>query len=196
MTNCKANFTSGLILGLLALGGPALASGDNIDMIRAETAKYRDVNVALADGFIPDPSGQCVSAAAEGLPAELGAMGIHYINPQRLGLFPPGGRVNGNGLETDFVKPTILLYEPQADGSVKLVGVENLVFQAAWKAAGHSEPPAYGSKVWDTMTDMADTNGDEAHGFEPHYDLHVWTERENPSGMFTAFNPAVTCPKG
>ena len=29
-----------------------------------------------------------------------------------------------------------MIYEPQADGSLELVGIENLVFQAAWKAAG------------------------------------------------------------
>jgi hypothetical protein len=35
---------------------------------------------------------------------------------------------------------------------------------------------------------------DEAHGFEPHYELHVWTHRPNPSGLFAEWNPAVTCP--
>ena len=29
--------------------------------------------------------------------------------------------------------------------------------------------------------------------FEPHYDRHVWLYRENPNGVFTPFNPAVTC---
>ena len=104
----------------LAIGAAtaAYASENEIEAIRAATAKYADVNVALAEGFIPDPSGQCVSAAAEGLPAEWGAMGIHYLHPGKLGLAPPGGRVSGNGLVTDFTTPTILLYEPQADGSL------------------------------------------------------------------------------
>lgn len=180
---------------LLAGGaGEALAGADSIEAIRAATAKYADVNVALAEGFIPAPPGDCVSAAMEGLPAELGAMGIHYVSPALLGLFPPdGGRVNGNGMNADFTTPSILLYEPQSDGSLKLVGVENLIFKAAWDAMGTGSMPMFGNQPWDTMADMGDTPGDEAHGFEPHYDLHVWTERENPAGMFTPFNPAVTC---
>lgn len=196
MTKTLSAIASGLIAGIFATSGPVSAGGDGMDAIRAATAKYRDVSVALAEGFIPDPSGACVSAAAEGLPAELGAMGIHYLHPGMLGLAPPGGRVSGNGLVTDFTTPAILMYEPQADGTLVLAGVENLIFISAWEAAGNTEPPAFGDQVWDTMADMSGTDGDEAHGFEPHYDLHVWTERENPAGPFMAFNPAVTCPAG
>jgi hypothetical protein len=43
------------------------------------------------------------------------------------------------------------------------------------------------------MMDDASTAGDEAHGFMPHYDQHVWLFRENPSGNLMPFNPAVTC---
>jgi hypothetical protein len=183
--------TLGLFVGLT---GASFADTDSIDGIRAATAKYTDVNVALAEGFFPAPPGDCTSAAAEGLPPEMGAMGIHYINPALLGLAPPGaGRVNGMGMNTDFTTPSILLYEPQPDGSLALVGVENLIFQAAWKDAGNSGPPMFGAQMWDTMADMAGTGGDEAHGFEPHFDLHVWTLRDNPTGMFSPFNPAVTC---
>lgn len=174
--------------------GAALAETDQIDMILTATAKYADINVALAEGFFPAPPGDCVSAAAEGLPAEMGAMGIHYIHPGLLGLTPPGsGRVNGNGMNTDFTTPSILLYEPQPDGSLQLVGVENLIFQSAWTAAGKDGVPMFGDQPWDVMADMSDTEGDEAHGFEPHYDLHVWTQRENPTGVFAPFNPDVTC---
>lgn len=175
-------------------GGAVWADADPLAAIRAATAKYEDVNVALAEGFFPAPPGDCVSAAAEGLPPDMGAMGIHYIHPGLLGLFPPGeGRVNGNGMNTDFATPSILLYEPRADGTLELVGVENLVFQAAWAEAGNDGPPMFGEQPWDEMADMGDTDGDEAHGFEPHYDLHVWVQRENPAGTFAAFNPAVSC---
>jgi len=184
-----------LCVASLAAGGTgtAFAAGNDLDEIRAATVKYKDVNVALAEGFVPAPPG-CVSAAAEGLPAEMGAMGIHYIHPGMMGLNPPGGRVSGNGLVTDFATPTVLLYEPQADGSLEFLGVENLVFKEAWEAAGHEGPPMFGEQMWDSMADMPGTDGDEAHGFEAHYDLHVWTERENPVGTFAPFNPAVSCP--
>ena len=74
---------------------------------------------------------------------------------------------------TDFQKPAILIYEPQADGSLVLVGVENLVFQEAWRAAGNSAAPEFAGKTWDAMADDPNTLGDEAHGFEPHFDQHV-----------------------
>jgi hypothetical protein len=26
-----------------------------------------------------------------------------------------------------------------------------------------------------------------------HYDLHVWTHKANPAGVFSPFNPKVSC---
>lgn len=111
-----------------------------IEAVRAATQRFEDVNVALAEGYLPDPSGQCVSAEAHGMPAEMGAMGIHYLRPDLLGLTVTTPRVDGTGIHTDFATPAILLYEPQQDGSMVLVGVENLVFRKAWEAAGNNEP--------------------------------------------------------
>ncbi|HSJ05089.1 MAG TPA: hypothetical protein VK936_00215, partial [Longimicrobiales bacterium] len=128
-----------------------------------------------------------------GLPTEAGAMGIHYFRPDLLQITGTEPRVDGTGTHTDFLQPAVLLYEPQADGSLELVGVENLVFMAAWEAAGNSGPPAFHGVTWDRMVNDPATELDEAHGFEPHYDRHVWIFRENPNGVFTPFNPAVTC---
>ena len=174
--------------------GAGLAFGQDVDLdaVRKATEKYRDVNVALADGYIPDPSGHCVNAEAEGLPAELGGMGIHYIHPAMLGITAGEPRVDGNGVHTDWMRPSIMLYEPQADGSLELVGVENLVWQAAWSETGQPAPSING-KAWEAMADNPDTAADEAHGFMPHFDQHVWLFRENPSGMLQPFNPAVSC---
>lgn len=177
----------------LGFAGATQAETYDLDALRGAAEKYKDVNVALAEGYIPDPSGHCVEAAAEGLPAEWGGMGIHYLHPAMLELAPPGGRVDGTGTHTDFMKPAILLYEPQADGSMELVGIENLVFEAAWKAAGNEEAPMINGRMWDRMADDPETPGDEAHGFMPHYDQHVWLFRENPSGDLMPFNPNVTC---
>ncbi len=182
-------------LGLAALVYPGAAAADEaaeIAKVREATAKYKDVNVALAEGFVPAPSG-CVTAEHEGLPAEWGAMGIHYIHPAMLKITKTEPRVDGMATHTDFMKPSILLYEPQADGSLVLVGVENLVFQKSWKEAGNSAPPTFAERTWDTMADDPATETDEAHAFEPHYDQHVWTLRENPNGALVPFNPNVTC---
>jgi hypothetical protein len=43
------------------------------------------------------------------------------------------------------------------------------------------------------MLDDPATAIDEAHHFAEHYDRHVWLYRENPRGIFTPFNPNVSC---
>ena len=171
-----------------APGEPSLAE------VRAATERFQDVEVALAEGYLRDPLDLCDTAEMMGRPAELGAMGIHFFRPDLLGITaPPNPRVDGNGTHTDFLKPSILIYEPQADGSLELVAVENLVFADAWKVAGHDAPPSFHGVTYDTMVDDPATPIDEAHLFEPHHDRHVWIYRENPNGVFAQFNPAVTC---
>lgn len=169
-------------------GEPTLAE------VRQATERFQDVNVALAEGYVRDPADLCDTAEMMGRPARLGAMGIHYFRPDLLGITaPPSPRVNGNGTHTDFLQPGILIYEPQADGSLELVAVENLVFAESWRAAGNPEPPTFHGVRYDTMSDDAATPVDEAHNFEPHFDRHVWIYRDNPNGVFAPFNPEVTC---
>jgi len=120
-------------------------------------------------------------------------MGIHYLNPELLQITASEPRVDGNSTHTDFTKPAILLYEPQKDGSLVLMGIENLVWIEAWKAAGNTDLPVFRGRNWDMMADNPATASDEAHGFMPHYDQHVWLYRENPSGLLNPFNPAATC---
>ena len=121
-------------------------------------------------------------------------MGIHYFRPDLLGITgPPNPRVSGSGTHTDFTKPAILIYEPQRDGSLQLVAVENLVFKKAWAEAGHAAPPSFRGVPYDDMVDDPSTPVDEAHMFEPHYDRHVWLYRDNPRGVFAQFNPNVSC---
>jgi hypothetical protein len=175
---------------LLAAAGPE----PDLDAVRAATEKYRDIKVATAEGYIRDPMNMCETAEIMGRPAELGAMGIHYFRPDLLGITaPPSPRVSGSGTHTDFLKPAILIYEPQADGGLELVAVENLVFEASWKRAGNSAPPTFHGVAYDHMVDDPSTRADEAHMFEPHFDRHVWIYRENPNGVFAQFNPKVSC---
>jgi hypothetical protein len=162
--------------------------------VRQATDRFRDVEVALAEGYIRDPFNVCETADMMGRPAADGAMGVHYFRPDVLGITgPPSPRVSGTGTHTDFRAPAILLYEPQADGSMALVGVENLVFAQSWRERGQAAPPTFHGVPYDTMIDDPATASDEAHMFEPHFDRHVWIYRDNPNGVFTPFNPAVTC---
>lgn len=171
-----------------AAGEPSLAE------VRAATARFLDVNVALAEGYVRDPGNMCDTAAMMGRDPALGAMGVHFFRPDLLGISaPPNPRVDGNGTHTDFREPAVLIYEPQPDGSYELVAVENLVFKAAWEAAGNTEPPSFHGVPFDLMQDDPATEVDEAHMFMPHYDRHVWLWRENPNGVFAQYNPMASC---
>lgn len=168
-------------------------ASDPLAEVRAQTERFRDVSMALAEGYIPDPTGMCVTAPFEGQPRQLGAMGIHYFRPDLLGITAVEPRVDGVGTHTDFTSPGVLIYEPQADGSLELVAVENLVWARPWREAGNESPPEFEGQEYYFMIDNPLTEVDEAHGFEPHYELHVWLYRENPLGVFMPFNPAAGC---
>ena len=173
---------------------PALAQEPDLAEVRAAAERFRDVEVALAEGYVAPPGNGCETAEMMGQPAALGAMGIHYFRPDLLGITaPPNPRVDGNGTHTDFRNPAILIYEPQADGSLELVAVENLVFEAAWRSAGNDSPPTFHGRPYERMADDPATAVDEAHMFEPHFDRHVWVFRDNPNGVFAPYNPNVSC---
>ena len=166
------------VLLLLVLAGVAYAATGVTDpvvlkqlgQVRRATAKYQDVNVALADGFIATPN--CVADP------KLGGMGIHYINPARL--MDPAVNIR---------EPEILLYSQTADG-LKLLGVEYMfAIGAPDTHVPNPAPPSpiiFGRPLDGPM---------EQHepGQPPHYDLHVWIWKANPAGMFVPFNPNVSC---
>ena len=84
----------------------------------------------------------------------------------------------------DPLKPNVLVYEPQADGKLRLVAAEWLVPLAVAK----ERPSLFGQPFQGPM-----------EGHEPlipreflHYDLHAWLV-ENPEGTFSPTNPNVNC---
>ncbi len=185
-------------LGLATLALPNAAMGHDvaaeIEKVRLATMRFNDVKVAIAEGYIKPPPGDCVTAAKEGLPPQWGGMGIHYINPKLLKITQVQPRVDGKSTHTDFKNPAILIYEPRADGSLAFRAVENIVFLNAWKAAGNQSPPRFAGRNWDTMADNSSTEHDEAHRFEPHYDQHVYFKKRTKSkDQLNPFSPSVTC---
>lgn len=146
--------------------------------IKSATNKYKDVNVALAEGYIADPMNICEMATMMSRPAEEGGMGIHYFRPDLLGITATEPGVGGVGTHTGFLQLAVLLYEPQADGSMELVAVESLVFAKAWHAEGNAAPPTFHGVVFDHMKDDPNAELDKAHMFEGHYNRHVWVHRE------------------
>lgn len=151
----------GSVAGLGLLCGAALAqepAGPLAEAVRAATEKYKDPAAAVADGYAPMP---CVSGPAGG------AMGIHYVN----------GDYVGDGV-IDVTKPEALMYEPQADGSVELLGVEFIIFTG---------PTVLQGQLFHFV------NAPNRYGLEPFYELHVWAWRGNPGGTFADFNTTVSC---
>ncbi|HEX7948747.1 MAG TPA: hypothetical protein VF494_00245 [Candidatus Limnocylindrales bacterium] len=87
--------------------------------VRQATARYHDVDRALADGYVP--FSPCVAEPG------LGTMGIHFVN---FGL--------AFDLTVSATSPEILLYVPSEDG-YRLVGVEYVVFYV-----GQPAPQVFG----------------------------------------------------
>ena len=133
--------------------------------VRAATAKYHSVQAAEADGYIP------VSPCEE-LPGQ-GAMGVHYLNPAL-----------AQDLASTLEQPEVLLYVPDESGKLKLAGVE--YFQAAAGRSAAQAPEMMGVRFDGPMA-----------GHSPempeHFDLHVWLWERNPSGLFAAWNPDLSC---
>ncbi len=140
---------------------------------RIATAKYHDVRRAERDGFVP------VSPCVE---SPEGAMGIHYLKPDRLDLV------------LNETEPELLLYLPTDEG-LRLVAVEYMVpiFQDGVPYTGEAPPANPGTApVLFGQTFQGPMPG---HGpGEPwHYDLHVWIWSRNPAGTFAVWNPALSC---
>jgi hypothetical protein len=148
------------------------------------------VDAALADGYTRDPLDVCETAYYLGELQDLGAIGVHYLRRDLLGvdeMDEMATRLDVSGIHDDFLRPALLVYEPQADSTLLLVAIANMVNASAWEQAGHQEPPSFGE------VPFAYAPGDQTTGYPAHYHLHAWLYRDNPSGMFAPYNPAVTC---
>ena len=177
-----------------AAGAAPVESADaELEAIRTATARFQDLDVALKEGYIRDPMNHCFTAPMEGFPKQLGSMGVDYFRPDLLGITVPAPPVNGTGTHTDFARPGVLIYEPQADGRMALVAIENLVFADAWHAANQAPPTFRGNEYYRMIDNSATSDVNEAHMFMPHYELHMWLYRPNPNGLFAQFNTNVTC---
>lgn len=96
-----------------------------------------------------------------------GGMGYHWVNTSLV------------DATFDPYQPEAVLYEPDARGNLHLVAIEYIVVD-------EGQPrPSFG----DYPVDI----GGGPFPF-PHYTLHVWLHKDNPSGMFAPFNPTVSCP--
>jgi hypothetical protein len=154
--------------------------GALVKKVRDATKKYKHINQALVienpDKYHPQwvVGTTCVSGN------ETGAMGIHIVNPSRT----TTGKI-------DPAAPAALIYEPQADGDLVLVGVEFIHDAAAW-AQLNPKGPATPSVDGHLMNLVDEPN---RYGLPAFYEMHVWAFEENPKGAFADWNTHVTCEK-
>ena len=131
-----------------------------VQELRAALAPYTSLTLARNAGYSVALT-DCMSNG------DLGAMGIHFGNPDL---------IDGT---LDATQPEILIYEPGASGEMSFVGVE-FVVPFAIVARNATAPTLFGQQFMPN----------DVFGL---WTLHVWTQRANPSGLFFPWNPRVHC---
>jgi hypothetical protein len=140
-----------------------------VQTVRLATAKYQNVSQALKDGYQADANG-CVSSPDEG------AMGVHYIK---------GSLIDG---AVDASHPEGLVYEPGSHGQLQLVAVEYITIAELWDNAHQDGSPA---KLMGQEFDYMEAPN--RFRLPAVYNLHVWAWKNNPMGVFSMWNPNVSC---
>jgi hypothetical protein len=141
--------------------------------VREGTARFRDINVAMRDGYAAATS--CVSGP------DTGAMGVHLVHMHN---GQPDRVADGQLIPEE---PEALIYEPQADGSMRLVGVEFIEIASDWNSRNPQGPPSVAGNL---MNLVGEPN---RFGLPAFYELHVWAWEHNPRGSFADWNTQVTC---
>jgi len=152
-----------------------------LSQARAATEKYKDVQLAIVDGYKQEGPSRNWE-------------GGHFINRKILasGVF-------------DVEHPTFLLYEHHLDWSYELVGVGWLLPKnnetppayfaplAAWHYHEYAPP---GICIWENGTinplnEAECTSQNGTHWNESPWMLHAWLFRSNPAGVFSLLNSQV-----
>jgi hypothetical protein len=141
--------------------------GALVKIVRQATERFKNVNQAIAEGYVLQFG--CVSGDSSG------AMGLHYVN---------GDLVNKGVL--DPMKPQIVIYEAQPDGTLQLIGADFLVIATQWNT-NHTSPPEMMGQLFHLF------DAPNRFGLPAFYTLHVWAWKDNPNGAFVNWHPNVSC---
>ncbi len=150
-------------------GHVATATERGLAVVREATAKYHDVARARRDGYV-QVSG-CVA-----LPG-VGGMGYHFLNPAL-----------ASDTRVDPRRPELLVYEPKRGGGLRLGAVEWFVVDADGDVNTDDDRPSVLGQPFDGPLPGHDA------GMPVHYELHAWVWKHNPTGVFSPWNPRVSCP--
>jgi hypothetical protein len=176
----EATAVAASLLAAMAVGPAAQADSNEragVNALRKLTERYHDVGQALADGFVDPRVGlpPGVPGSVTCVASELGGMGYHFINPSRF------------DDKLHWKEPEALLYRTGTDGQLELTGVEYLVVDADQDLSTVEKHQIFGHRLFGPM---------EGHGpgMPRHYDRHAWIWLDNPAGLWSDYNPAVSCP--
>lgn len=125
--------------------------------VRNETSRFHDIEIAKTAGYTVQYPAGCAESAE-------GAQAFHYLNESLV-----DGKV-------ELLKPELLMYEPQPNGTLQLIGVDYVV-------------PLTASATAPTLLGVPFARNEPLGVWA----LHIWAWRPNPSGMFAAWNPKVSC---
>lgn len=161
-------------LASTAAAGAGGGSGERLTaserrLVHDATRRFRDVDVALAAGYVP--VGGCTELDGAG------AMGYHYLNPSLAG-----------DTVVDPAQPELLVYQRDRGGKLRLGAVEYFVADADQQLATDDDRPF----LFDEYAFDGPMPGHEP-GMPVHYDLHVWLYRHNPAGELAGWNPHASC---
>jgi len=154
-----------------ALTGPASTAANvgadanqQLAAARNATAKYHDLQQALADGFIPDP------------PACIPGEGIHYRAADEF----PNASLN---CVFDPADPEVLHYTPKENGELQLVGIEYLVPRSAACGTLTSPPAGFSGDADEWELEIGGTV----------WALNAWVWQGVPDGIFAFRSDKITC---
>ncbi|MEO8310803.1 MAG: hypothetical protein ABI520_06490 [Caldimonas sp.] len=152
-------------------GSPSSPAGSSplVEKVRDATARYKDINIALGEGWVQ--ATPCVSGPNDG------AMGVHFLMPDRL---------HDGMLRAE--EPEMLIYEPGPAGTFRLVGVEYLVLVSEWAARNG---PGVAASVDGHLAHLIPEPN--RYALPALYELHVWAWENNPNGTHADWNSRVSC---
>ena len=183
---CSQHAVAGVLVLMSFAASPVMAQSDHshavaahdsankkakasvlVQVVRDATERFRDVAVAEHEGYFLQFG--CVSGP------DYGAMGMHFVN---MPLVMDG--------ELDATRPEIVIYEPQPDGSLQLIGADYLVLADAWNAT-HPSPPELMGQLFHLF------EAPNRFGLPAFYTLHVWAWKDSPTGTFVNWHANVSC---
>lgn len=140
-----------------------------LKVVRDSTERFKDVSIAESEGY--HLLFGCVTGP------DSGAMGLHYVNMDLV--------LKGT---VDATRPQIVIYEPAANGGLKLTGADFLVLADSWDRA---HPGAGAPQLMGQLYHYFESPN--RFGLPAFYTLHVWAWKDNPNGAFVNWHPNVSC---